>query len=240
MPIQRDRQPEGEQYKGVIGADFPKHPSSIPPLPAYPNLKRELRSWQAALILTYLEIYFPGQQDSNGHWIDPPIPMRLDDLCEVMQAGRRTLYTALCILCSRFVNEDARLRAARGAREFINPIHIRHRATKLYSMTGPFSHRHDVDLVFRRNRGQIAATLKAAGIITLGQPDAIPGTQDDRRYTVIEPSGDTVQTPSRSEAIQALLRDSVLVGDRRGGRWERVKRAEKGQNAGKRGFIPDA
>jgi hypothetical protein len=53
MASRTDKPIEGERYKAKYPRDYPASPSGLPPLPYCPNLKRELRSVTAALVITY-------------------------------------------------------------------------------------------------------------------------------------------------------------------------------------------
>ena len=56
-------------------------PSTIEPLPYFPNLKSQLRGVTASLVLTYLEIHHPAPRDSNGTILAGPGNPRLGRRC---------------------------------------------------------------------------------------------------------------------------------------------------------------
>lgn len=162
MVMVPDKRPLGERPKGIRQADDPAQQSSIPPLPCFPSLKRELRSWTATLLLTYLEIHHPSRQDAHGTLQNDEIQLEQDVVCEHLQVSRRTLFVTLCVLCARFKTELQRSRAARSAREFLNPAHITYGSIKHYSMVGPSSTRPGTVVYLRRNHRLIAQTLANA------------------------------------------------------------------------------
>ena len=136
MANQHGRPMEGERHTPKYPRDYPALPSGLQPLPYYPNLKRELRSVTGALVLTYLEIYHPPSQDASGALLRAPVTLHLDQISEDLQISRRTLFTALCVLAARWGSEEARARAARAGREFLNPAHTINGQVKFYSVTG--------------------------------------------------------------------------------------------------------
>lgn len=244
-----DSRPVGDRNTPKRSADLPADLSTIGPLPAYPNLKRILRSWTATLILTYVETHHPPTRDAAGRFTDPPIRISLDELSQAIQTGRRTLFTALCVLCSRFKTEEDRVRAARAAREFFNTAHTTNGTIKHYSMVGPSSHRPGTVVRLRRNHRLIAQTLQMARLdaITTLSPAVTLNTTfstSSAYYTHAEADRSIGQLPENhdgpasipslpkesqnSRLIEALLSRSVLSGDRRSVRYPRLRKAVEG------------
>jgi hypothetical protein len=93
MASQYGKPIEGERHTPKYPRDYPALPSGLQPLPFYPNLKRELRSVTGALVLTYLEIYYPPPQDASGALLSAPVTLHLDQISEDLQISRRTLFT---------------------------------------------------------------------------------------------------------------------------------------------------
>ena len=139
MTNQNRRPAEGERYNPKYPQDYPASRSGLQPLPFYPNLKRELRSVTGALVLTYLEIYYPPSQDASGALLRAPVTIHLDRISEHLQISRRTLFTVLCVLAARWESEEARARAARAGREFLNPAHSVNGRVKLTRSQAPLA-----------------------------------------------------------------------------------------------------
>jgi hypothetical protein len=219
MANQIDRPMEGERYAPKYPRDYPAPPSSLPPVPYHPNLKRELRSVTAAMVLTYLEIYYPAPQDASGALLRTPVTLHLDQISEDLQISRRTLFTALCVLAARWGSEEARGRAARAGREFLNPAHTRNGQWKFYSVTGAIGYVPSTIVQLRRNFPLLSALLQKAGITSFTQQESISidhfKTLDDAAI-----SAPTVHIPAPKELLsEILLRSSVLSGDRRTTRY---------------------
>lgn len=237
----KDTRPIGERNTARYKPSATLNYSTIPPLPAYPNLKRILRAWAATLLMTYLERHLPAQQDSP----DSPLTLDCDIVCEALQTDHRTLVTTLAILCSRFRGEAERIRAARAGREFVTN-HTRFGSIKPYSIVGAISQRPGLSLSLRRNFAFIESLRTQAGIKSwLVDPEPL------RIQTIaISRLSDMKETVGISASIQSLLRDSLVAGDRRSVRYPRLRKAvaeglagaevlKIRQNARKRGFIPD-
>lgn len=171
MANQHDGPMKGEQYAPKYPRDYPKSPSSLPQLPYYPNLKRELRSVTGAIILTYLEIYYPPPQDESGSVLRASVSIHLDRISEDLQISRRTLYTALCVLAARWRNEEARSAAGRTGREFLNPAHTINGRYKPYSITGAIGYIPHTIVQLRRNFPLLKAVLQNAEITTFAQSE---------------------------------------------------------------------
>ena len=103
-------------------------------LPSKPEERASIGD--GCMVLTYLEIYYPAPQDASGTVLRAPVTLHLDRVSEDLQISRRTLFTALCVLAARWGSEEARGRAARAGREFLNPAHTRNGHWKFYSVTG--------------------------------------------------------------------------------------------------------
>jgi hypothetical protein len=224
MANQIDRPMEGERYAPKYPRDYPAPPSSLPPVPYHPNLKRELRSVTAAVILTYLEIYYPAPQDASGAVLRAPVTLHLDRVSEDLQISRRTLFTALCVLAARWGSEEARGRAARAGREFLNPAHTRNGHWKFYSVTGAIGYVPSTIVQLRRNFPLLSAVLQKAGITSLTQQESISTdhfkTLDDDAI-----SAPTAHKLTPKESLSEIL-SSALGLDRRSTRYPRRRTAE--------------
>jgi hypothetical protein len=216
---------EGERYDPKYPRDYPASPSRLQPLPYYPNLKRALRSVTGALVFTYIELLHPPQQDSSGTFLSGPITLHLDQISEDLQITRRTLFTSICILAARWRDEEARGRAARGRREFLNPIHTIHARWKLYSITGATSYVPHTIVQLRRNLPAIANLLRNAGITSLSQQE-FPGMDQFEKLTAAAESASTQSILVQKESLAGiLLRASTLSVDRRTLRYPRLRSA---------------
>jgi hypothetical protein len=215
MAVQNDRPIEGERYTPKYPRDYPALPSGLLPLPYDPNLKRELRSVTGALLLIYLEIYNPPSQDASGALLRGPVTLHLGQISEDLQISRRTLFTALCVLAARWGSEEARVRAARAGREFLNPAHSINGRVKLYSVTGAIGYVPHTIVQLRRNFPLISAMLQKAGITSLAQQEF---TGIDRFKTLDSAaiSARTAQLFAQKESLAEMVsRVSALSGDRR-------------------------
>ncbi len=123
-------------YTPKYPRDYPASPSALRPLPYYPNLKTAFRPVTACLIFTYLEIYQPSPRDESGRPLNTAVTLHLDQISEDLQISRRTLFTALCVLATRWRSDEERWAARRAGREFLKPEHTRNGRWKLYSITG--------------------------------------------------------------------------------------------------------
>src|ERR1039458_4821355 len=159
-----------ERNKSVRPSKAPLPPSTIEPLPYFPNLHRHIHSVTASLVLTYLEIHHPAPRDSNGTILAAPVTLDLDAVAADLQVSRRTLCVNLSVLCAWWPTEEARGRAARASREFLNPDHIRYGPWKYYSVTGSKTWRPGTIIQLRRNFAYLTWLLRQAGIATLTVP----------------------------------------------------------------------
>jgi hypothetical protein len=225
MANQYGKPMEGERHTPKYPRDYPASPSGLQPLPFYPNLKRELRSVTGALVLTYLEIYHPPSQDTSGAVLCAPVTLHLDQVSEDLQISRRTLFTALCVLAARWGSEEARGRAARAGREFLNPAHSVNGRLKCYSVTGAIGYIPHTIVKLRRNFPLLSTVLQKAGIISLTQQEFI-GIDRFETFDAAAISAATVHILAQKESpSEILLRASVLAGDRRSTRYPRRRAA---------------
>jgi hypothetical protein len=107
-------------------------PSTIEPLPYFPNLHRHIRSVTASLVLTYLEIHHPAPPDPCRSYSSAPVTLDLDAVAADLQVSRRTLLVSLSILSAWWPEEMARCSAARAGREFLNHDHSRYGVWKYF------------------------------------------------------------------------------------------------------------
>src|SRR5271163_2928679 len=170
MANHNDTRQVGEGDKSARPSSVPMVPSTIEPLPYFPNLHRCIHGVTASLVLTYLEIHHPAPRDSNGTILTTPVTLNLDAVAADLQVSRRTLNVSLSVLCTWWPTEIARLRAARACREFLNPDHSRYGRWKFYSATGPKTWRPGTVIQLRRNFGHLSRLLQDAGIATLAVP----------------------------------------------------------------------
>jgi len=210
---------EGERYTPKYPHDYPASPSSLPPVPYHPNLKRELRSVTAAMVLTYLEIYYPAPQDASGALLRAPVTLYLDQISQDLQISRRTLFTALCVLAARWGSEEARGRGARAGREFLNPAHTRNGHWKFYSITGAIGYVPSTIAQLRRNFPLLSALLQKAGVISLTQQKSI-GIDHFKTLDDDAISAPTAHNLAPKESLSEILR-SALGLDRRSTRYPR-------------------
>jgi len=159
-----------EGDKSARPLSVPMLPSTIEPLPYFPNLHRCIYSVTASPVLTYLEIHYPAPRDSNDTILAAPVTLNLDVVAADLQVSRRTLCVNLSGLCTWWPTENARWNAARASREFLNPDHSRYGRWKCYSATGPKTWRPGTTIQLRRNFGHLCRLLKDAGIATLAVP----------------------------------------------------------------------
>lgn len=225
MANQHGRPMEGERHTPKYPRDYPALPSGLLPLPYYPNLKRELRSVTGALVLTYLENYYPPSQDASGAVLRAPVTLHLDQISEDLQISRRTLFTALCVLAARWGSEEARARAARAGREFLNPAHSVNGRVKLYSVTGAIGYVPHTIVQLHRNFSLISYTLRNAGITSFPHQQC---TGIDR-FMEMEVSGVSASAAhaqqQKMSIAEKVLRSSVLAGDQRETRYPRMRAA---------------
>ena len=170
MATQNDARPIGDRNTPMSPSKVPMSQSTIEPLPYFPTLKCQLRGVTASLVLTYLEIHHPPPQDSIGAILTTPVTLNLDAVATDLQVSRRTLLVTLSVLCAWWPTEEARCRAARASREFLNPDHIRYGPWKYYSVTGSKTWRPGTIIQLRRNFAYLTWLLRQAGIATLTVP----------------------------------------------------------------------
>ena len=92
----------GVRYASRCPGQFPATQSGLRPLPYFPNVKRQVRSTTAAVVMSYFEIYCPSRQDSSGVLLSDAVTVDLGRVSADLQLGRRTLYIAICILATRW------------------------------------------------------------------------------------------------------------------------------------------
>ena len=199
------------------------------PLPYYSGLAKVLHGPTLALVLTYLEWHHLAPQDSPEGIPGPensPVIIDCDEVSAALGVSRRTLHIALACLGACRSSEEARVRAARVGREFLNTAHSLkpsgHDPVKCYSFTGPRSYSRPQILAMRRNQGKLASVLAKAGII----PDQVQ----------IPSNVELCATSSSVRSLPQILA-SVLPNwsDRRAERWERWRRenGKKSRNPGR-------
>jgi hypothetical protein len=222
---QYDTRPIGERNTPMSPSKGPMPPSTIEPLPYFPNLKGQLRGVTASLVLTYLETHHPAPRGPNGAILTTPVTLNLDAVAADLQVTRRTLLVTLSVLCAWWPTEEARSRAASAGREFINPDHTRYGRLKFYSATGSKTWRPGTIIQIRRNFAHLTWLLRQAGIATLTVPSpaiALPVPK-------LAENGDsapTAHSPAQKESLsEILLRTSALAWDRRSTRYPRLREA---------------
>lgn len=197
----------------------------IEPLPYYASLAKVLHGPTLALVLTYLEFHHqPSQDPSTAHpgYFDSPIVIECDTVCAALGISRRTLHIAFSCLGTCWSTEDARTRAARAGREFLNPAHSDKRngygQVKSYSFTGSKAYETVRSIKLRRNTSRLDSVLKDAGIIPFIEK--------------IEVGGSSSAVYTLPEILKSVLPD---WGDRRAERWDRWRRetGRKSSNPGR-------
>ena len=199
------------------------------PIPYYAGLAKVLHGPTLSLVLTYLEFHHPAPQDpSDGlqGLVNEPVVLDCDVAVAALGCSRRTLHIALSCLGTCWGAEEARARAARAGREFINPTHTRFDSTKIYSFTGSKAYTQpERKLVVRRNYPKLLSILTLAGIV---QP-VCTQTHDSQRD---EACASVSALPSLPDILRSVLPN---WGDRRADRWERWRRenGKKSNNPGR-------
>lgn len=193
---------------------------AIEPLPYCPSLAKTLHGPTLALVLTYLEIHHPAQQEpksGNSALKDAPLIIDCDIVCDALGVSRRTLHIAFSCLGCWWSTEDDRGRAARAGREFLNPKHSLgpsgHDPVKIYSFTGSRAYAFPRKLAMRRNYSKLVSLFSASRLIPLD----FPCLADERVCASLS----TVRV-----LPEILERALVTWGDRRADRWDRWRRLE--------------
>jgi len=207
-----------EGDKSARPSSVPMLPSTIEPLPYFPNLHRCIHGVTASLVLTYLEIHHPAPRDTSNQRYQRvtslPVTLNLDAVAADLQVSRRTLNVNLSVLCTWWPTEKARWLAARACREFLNPDHSRYGRWKFYSATGSKTWRPGTIIQLRRNFRHLNLLLRDAGIATLAVPVptiAIPVPMLAENGI----SASAAYASCKKESLaDILLRASVLSGDR--------------------------
>jgi hypothetical protein len=225
MAIQFDTRPIRERNTPMGPLKAPMPPSTIGPLPYFPNLKGQLYGVTASLVLTYLEIHHPAPRDSNGTILTTPVTLNLDAVAGDLQVSRRTLLVTLSVLCAWWPTEEARSRATRAGREFINADHSQYGRIKFYSATGSKTWRPGTIIRVRRNFAYLTRLLQDAGIATLAVPvPAIAFPVPKLAENAVSASAAHILAQKESLS-EILLRTSVLSGDQRSTRYPRLRAA---------------
>ena len=203
--------------------------STIDPLPYFPDLAKTLHGPTLALVLTYLEFHHPtpaGAAGLNSSLSSAPITLDCDQACADLGISRRTLHIALSCLGCWWSTEEARSRAARAGREFLNLAHSLppkgHDPVKIYSVTGSKAWQTHRSLAVRRNYSKLASILAQARIIP------------DQSHLVA--NGDTCAPSSTVSYLPHILAKLMPNwGDRRAERWDRWRRenGKKSRNPGR-------
>jgi len=232
MADHNDTRQTGEGFNSARPSSVPMLPSTIEPLPYFPNLHRHIHGVTASMVLTYLEIHYPAPRDSNGTILTNCVTLNMDAVAADLQVSRRTLCVSLSVLCTWWPTERARLSAARACREFLNPDHSRYGRWKPYSATGPKTWRPGTIIQLRRNFGHLKMLLRDAGIATLAVPlptIAIPVPQLAENGVSASAAHSSFFlkkiVPTNHRIVEILERASVLGGDRRKTRYERARAA---------------
>lgn len=203
------------------------------PLPYCASLAKTLRGPTIALVLTYLEINHRAQQDpiqGNSSFLDAPITIDCDIVCDALGISRRTLHIAINCLGCCWGSEADRGRAARSGREFLNPNHSLkpqgHDPVKIYSFTGfrAYTLVHRI-LAMRRNHSKLADVLLRSGLLA---------------QTPCREKDEICATRSTARTLPEILQRSLVAwGDRRAERWDRWRR-ETGKKSSNPGRMRDA
>jgi hypothetical protein len=235
MANHNDTRQVGEGDKSARPSTVPMPPSTIEPLPYFPNLHRCIHGVTASLLLTYLEIHHPAPRDTSNQRYQRvtslPVTLNLDAVAADLQVSRRTLCVNLSVLCTWWPTEMARLRAARCCREFLNPDHTRYGRSKFYSATGSKTWRPGTIIQLRRNFKSLSMLLRDAGIAALAVPVpalAIPvptlaenGVSASARISLFS-----------RKIIEKLELANALGGDQRKVRYDRLRAGIE------RGLVP--
>ena len=211
----------------------------LDPLPYFPAFAKQLRGPTNAMVLTYLEMCHPAPQDPNGAILDRPVTIDCDAACERLQISRRTLHVALRCLGAWFLTEDARGRAERVARAFINADHSRYGMVKFYSVVGS---RHFFDpgrqLSIKRNFPHFNALFQRSGLAPQ-LSDVYSAVSCDSPNP---PFNEIGASSCSARSLPELLRKAMPAwGDRRAERWERWRRetGKKSSNPGRMRGVDD-
>src|ERR1035437_10097367 len=225
MANQLEARPIGKPKMTIQPSKASVPPSTIEPLPYFPNLKSQLRGVTASLVLTYLEIHHPAPRDSNGTILAAPVTLDLDAVAADLQVSRRTLCVTLSVLCTWWPTEKARSSAARAGREFLNPDHTRYGRWKFYSATGSKTWRVGSVIRLRRNFAALACLLQEAGIPTLAVPVPVLAFPIPKLADGAVSASASFASCKKESQVEILLRGSVLSGDRRSTRYPRLRAA---------------
>lgn len=230
MANKRIKTPLGERPNPVHPSEYVKPLSSIDPLPFFPNLARQLRGPTNAIVLTYLEMLHPAPQDSNGEPTNDPVTIDCDQACEDLQISRRTLHIAFHCLCNWFSTEDARGRAERAGRAFINSDHDRYGSVKAYSVVGPKGWHPRQTVFIKRNLPRLYSIFRDAELSQLCLLSI------ESTLTSESPNSPILTASRLIRSLPSLLAGLMPDwGDRRAERWDRWRRenGKKSNNPGR-------
>ena len=147
----------------------------------------------------------------------------LDAVAADLQVSRRTLLVNLSILSAWWPTEEARSRAARSGRDFLNPDHSRYGHWKFYSATGSKTWRPGTIIQLRRNLACLSKLLQDAGIATLAVP--VPAVAlPVPAVAEFGVSASAAHIPAQKESLSEIL-SSALALDRRSTRYPRLRAA---------------
>ena len=99
-----------------------------------PSLKQAVRSVNAALVVTYLEMKYPSPLPEPPRRYGLPVEVNFAQMAENLAVDRRTLGLAFWCVSAWFRTEKERLGAVRARREFLHQKHSRFPKLKLYSI----------------------------------------------------------------------------------------------------------
>jgi hypothetical protein len=222
MATRPSSSPKGERPEPSHPAEYVRHLSAIDPLPFFPNLARALRGPTNALVLTYLEMLHPAPQDLNGRIVGPSVALDCDQICEDLQISRRTLHIALSCLGTWWRTEEARGRAERVGRAFLNLQHSLHGSVKFYSIVGPQGWRPGSIVIIKRNAAHLQSLLQRVFLLDWPQAVIDPTQTHESHSSSIMSAGPSLSSLlSLPEILRVVLPD---WGDRRAERWDRWRR----------------
>lgn len=149
--------------------------------------------------------------------------LNLDSVAADLGVSRRTLCVNLSVLCAWWPTEEARGRAARAGREFLNPDHTRYGRWKFYSATGSKTWRPGTIIQLRRSFECLTKLLQDAGIATLAVPvPAVVLPVPAMAECSVSPSAAHILV--QKESLSEIL-SSALGLDRRSARYPRLRAA---------------
>ena len=122
-------------------------------------------------------------------------------------------------------SEEQRFRAHRAGREFLQPGHTRYGTTKPYSFVGRNADTPGTRLQLRRNKPYLDFLLKSAGmkVDRSDRPEPAVATVQMDVTPVFAPLFAPSSIPANARVVELLERASVLAGDRRHVRYQRLR-----------------